>query len=655
MKIRDIIKNNYRQIVLVFVIAYLTRLAYFFSIKVLPTFYSLSLDALVHDTWAMEILFKDFWGNAAFFRAPLYSYFLALIYGVFGHNLFIARLIQIIIGSLSCVLIYILAFKIYRNKAISLISGIIASLYWVFIYFDNELLIPVLIVFLNLSGIIIFLEAIENMNLKALFYSGLIFGLSAISRPNILLFMPFLFVWLFIVIRKDKNLKSSIKFCSIFTIGVCLIVFPITLRNYIIGDDFVLIGSQGGVNFYIGNNPYSDGKTAVVPGTKGTFWGGYHDTNNIAMNDMKKTLLPSEISDYWYKKGIKFILSNPVKTLKLYGKKLSLIFDLNEISNNKNIAFFKNESNILRLPLFFGLSLVFPFALSGMIFSKKDRYWYLITFFVIIYSISILLFFVTSRFRIPILPILIIFASYSIWKIYNCIISKKKSTYIAMIILTIFFFTLLFINSTPQPDLSKTSDGHYIIANAYYRTRKFDKALELFKKTIQLNHPYKSRSYKVMGFCLLQKNKTEEGRQALLTALKEEEVLLDEINNVLLKNGFHTMAFEMIGSTKNLHSITIIEEYFKIADYCMKRNLTGDAEKCYLAVLEKDNSNINAILNLANIYSIDAKNFNKAEKMYKSALEKFPDNKSVMGHMIMFYKRNYMTDEAQALEVKINK
>ena len=57
--------------------------------------------------------------------------------------------------------------------------------------------------------------------------------------------------------------------------GVLLVVvLPITIRNCAVGGDAVLIASQGGVNFYIGNNPDSDGRTAIVPGTPGDWWGG---------------------------------------------------------------------------------------------------------------------------------------------------------------------------------------------------------------------------------------------------------------------------------------------------------------------------------------------------------------------------------------------
>ena len=47
--------------------------------------------------------------------------------------------------------------------------------------------------------------------------------------------------------------------CALIPIG------GVTLYNATAGGDLVLIASQGGVNFYIGNNERSDGRTAIVP------------------------------------------------------------------------------------------------------------------------------------------------------------------------------------------------------------------------------------------------------------------------------------------------------------------------------------------------------------------------------------------------------
>ena len=44
-----------------------------------------------------------------------------------------------------------------------------------------------------------------------------------------------------------------------FVLGLALVLLPVAVRNYAVGGGFYLTTSQFGPNFYIGNNPRSDG------------------------------------------------------------------------------------------------------------------------------------------------------------------------------------------------------------------------------------------------------------------------------------------------------------------------------------------------------------------------------------------------------------
>ena len=96
------------------------------------------MDAEYHDQWAMRIAEGEWMGKEVFFRAPLYPYFLGAIYTALGHDYYLARLIQLILGSISCVLVYLVGREIF-NWRVGLVASLIASFYGVFIYFDGEL------------------------------------------------------------------------------------------------------------------------------------------------------------------------------------------------------------------------------------------------------------------------------------------------------------------------------------------------------------------------------------------------------------------------------------------------------------------------------------------------------------------------------------
>ena len=150
-------------LLLLFLFALGLRLVYLGQLRGSPMFDAPIMDAKYHDEWAQSIQ-KDWlqsttpFHTGPFFRAPLYAYFLALIYTIFGHSYLAAGIVQLLMGSLSCLLIYWLGKKTF-NPLVGKIAGVLAAAYGTFIYFEGELLIPVLILFLDLALILAVLSA----------------------------------------------------------------------------------------------------------------------------------------------------------------------------------------------------------------------------------------------------------------------------------------------------------------------------------------------------------------------------------------------------------------------------------------------------------------------------------------------------------------
>jgi len=224
------------------------------------------MDELYHDQWARAVVEGRSFIEGPYFRAPLYPYFLAAVYAVFGHGYVVPQVAQCLIGSASCGLVFLIGRQAF-GRTVGAVAGFAAASYWMLIYFDNELLLPVLDVFFDLLLIGQLLPAARTPGLWTDLMAGLFLGLSAIVRPNALLFVPAVLTWVAVSDRAEWKRRLSHAAC--FWAGCALPILPVTSRNYLRGGDRVLIASQGGVNFYIGNNPRSDGMTAIVPDTPG--------------------------------------------------------------------------------------------------------------------------------------------------------------------------------------------------------------------------------------------------------------------------------------------------------------------------------------------------------------------------------------------------
>jgi tetratricopeptide (TPR) repeat protein len=424
-----------------------------------PLFLSPQMDSLYHHKWALAVANGREFIADAFFRAPLYPYLLGLLYKVFGANLMAVRIVQALIGSAGCGLVYLLARQLLRPQAASpkpqansksgprplsflldpsdavpRLAGFLMAAYPLAIWFDGELLLEGLLTFFVLLGFVLLLRSQDTD--RQWWLPGVAFGLAAITRPNVLAFLALLPIWLFAGYRGRTAKPQAAQMAQIGkkTVGTksawtrlvfvwgaaALVVLPVTVRNYVVSRQFVPIAWQAGTNFYIGNSAESDGMTAIMPGTRPTLWGGYDDVKRLAEEAVGRPLKGAEIDRYWLGKGLEFWLRQPGKALGLLLRKTFLWFTGYEQSNTRDlyavkrysfINYLLSNSRFLKFP--FGILL--PLALTGAwLWRRQWRRLLPLYLFVGAYSLSFIVFFVCSRYRLPVIPIASVLAAFGL-------------------------------------------------------------------------------------------------------------------------------------------------------------------------------------------------------------------------------------------------
>ncbi|MFC1683250.1 tetratricopeptide repeat protein [Candidatus Zixiibacteriota bacterium] len=515
--------------IILFLLALTIRLVYLSQLRSDPSFDAPIVDAEYHDKWAMAIRDGETFHEGPYFRAPLYVYFLALIYTFFGHNFLAVRIVQLFIGSLSVLLIYHLGKRIF-DRSVGLIAGLLAAFNGVFIYFEGELLIPVLILFLDLVMILTALWSARGREWWRWLICGAILGLSAIARPNVLIFLGALIPWLLVSMRrKTLGRKKMMAGVAGLLLGVVLVIMPVTVRNAIVGKDFVPIASQGGVNFYIGNNPQADGVTAIVPGTREDFWGGYQDAIKIAVRAEKRYLKASEVSNYWFRRGFQFWREQPMTALRMTFKKFGLFWGGAEIGNNKDVYFISSRIPPLGMLIWPGsiycpFGIVAPLALAGMVLvwrRREGRGAGLTALFIFSYMASVIPFFVTARFRLPVIPFLLPFAAYTIISLVR---ARVWTRFFLVLILILIFGLLVNLNLAgyPQPP---AADSHTSMGHLYLQRRLYSEAEKEFRKALSLETEYEQMtSPKLHAITGLARVYAETGKQGLSFKLLKEGI-----------------------------------------------------------------------------------------------------------------------------------
>ena len=221
--------------------------------------------------------------------------------------------------------------------------------------------------------------------------------------PTVLLFAAACVVWL--------GLRRPRRHAAAFLAGVGLAIAPVTLRNHVVGGDSVIISYNSGINFYIGNNSRYEETVAIRPG-----W----EWDALAARPRQAGLeRPSRQSAFFWGEAWREIRSDPAAWLRLLARKLFLLGHGGEIGRNQPIYFHRNESSLLAALLWkhggvaFPFGIVGPLALSGLLLALRDRRAPLPIAYVVAYGAGVIAFFVTARYRLPMVPVLLLFAAHA--------------------------------------------------------------------------------------------------------------------------------------------------------------------------------------------------------------------------------------------------
>jgi tetratricopeptide (TPR) repeat protein len=403
-----------------FLAGLLVRIVYLLFFRESPFFDGLIVDAQWHDEWARGWA-DGTWsmGGRAFFRAPLYPLVLSWIYRLFGRNLMMVRLAQAVVGSGTAAALAGCGWRI-GGKRMALWAGAIAVLYGPFVFFDAELLIPNLFIALLSWSLFFILSPPPMISYCA---AAVFLGMAVIARPNAVVIIPVMMAVIAARIRSGKNIPKRILI--IFTVLALIPAAVVTIINARQEGAFVFVASQGGVNLYAGNNPEATGRTVIVPEMRHrqTGWANFAQLSyDVAEETEGRELDSGEVSNFWAGKAFDWVKSEPLDAALLTAKKTYFVINAHEVANNRDP--YLNSSfplNILlwKLPWFaFPWGLIFPIALIGAILGVRDEETRngirLLLGWLIVYAAFLLPFFITARFRMGLVPAVILLAAYAV-------------------------------------------------------------------------------------------------------------------------------------------------------------------------------------------------------------------------------------------------
>ncbi|HUU56553.1 MAG TPA: tetratricopeptide repeat protein [bacterium] len=504
------------------------RLLYFGGIRDFPLFDAATGDTVEYAREAREIAAGKILGDDVYFHSsPAYPYFLAavkvLTRGGFSDFRGVA-LLQLLVSALTAFLIFILGRRLLGTWA-GVAAGLVYALSPAAVFYDGELLMDFLLPPVMVGAAL--WATTSRWSVRRAAGLGALVALGALARPNyLLLLLPAALALWFHSPRAPRPARA--KWLGALVVAAALVVLPVTVRNYVVGRDVVLISSNGGVNLFIGNNPQANG-TFKAPGP----WPSHLEASSKAYAEaaVGRPLKPSEVSAYFTREAAAYVVAQPGDYLAKVGRRLRLLASAYEIPNHMDFDFFRARSAVLKwLPFTWGI--VLPWALAGAWFAAPRREFRPALALVGVYLASLVtLFFVTGRYRFPAFALLAVLAVAGGWGFVEAARGPGKGKWKIAVgaALVVGGYVAAFWPLPPKIAVSEAYSYHHL--GGVYSSRGDDRAAaKAYEKAVALE-PEDAYSWNNLGLAYIRLGNAPAAERALGTALELSPDNADTLNN----------------------------------------------------------------------------------------------------------------------------
>jgi tetratricopeptide (TPR) repeat protein len=131
------------------------------------------------------------------------------------------------------------------------------------------------------------------------------------------------------------------------------------------------------------------------------------------------------VSDYWARQAFRFAKNYPNAWARQIGRKFALFWNHFEIPNHYDMNFVKRFAPVLRNPIG-TFAVLAPLGILGLVLAavRRKRTGLLVAF-AVTFMVSVMPFFVTARYRLAIVPVLLVGAGFAVTEIVSMF--RKRS------------------------------------------------------------------------------------------------------------------------------------------------------------------------------------------------------------------------------------
>ena len=330
---------------------------------------------------------------------PLTAILLGMVILIFGPDIWMAKLLWIVISGLTAVPVAALAWSLNPSHRVALLAACGFALYPFSIYYSTLLLSETPFMLLMTSAVAVTLllgrenDASFKGKAKHVFalgaLLGFLYGITHLTRPTLMYFMPFVFAWLCWINR--HSWRMSVPALAVL-VCVCL---PWVVRNNIAFDGAFVPGTlTSGHVMWEGNNQWNDhgGVSQVMP-----------------PEDVRASLNEYQLDQWKKSKALDHIKAHPERFVRVSLRRFIRFWNFFPNAEDYRSIYYKLISFFSIAPIII-LTIAYP-----LLKWNQWRQWGFIATLVIYYTAIHIISIGSIRYRLPLEPIFISVSSVSVF------------------------------------------------------------------------------------------------------------------------------------------------------------------------------------------------------------------------------------------------
>ncbi len=360
-----------------------------------PFFAEPVVDALTYHDLARDLAAGGPVTDRLLWQAPLYPLTLAGLYQVVGASVVAARLLGVVVGSLTALTTWALGRRILGPGA-GLAAGLTVAAHGVLLAFDTELLATGLATLWMVLGVWLLVRLADGSHRRDAVVLGLVLAAALLTRTMVALALLGSLAWLAWQARRWRGAGLALAAAVVSLTPIALVMHRHTGHAG-------LWPPSGAVNLYLGNSADIDETLTIRPGLP---WEALiaAPVRDTGVDD------PWRSAAWFGERTGAFVRQRPGRALANLGHKALHLLSSRELPRNVDIMVLRTWSPVLAATLWragpwgFPTGLLLPLAVVGFWLARR-RVPAVVPLTALAYALGLVLVFTSARYRAPLWPL----------------------------------------------------------------------------------------------------------------------------------------------------------------------------------------------------------------------------------------------------------